>query len=226
MPDPLGGLAFTWPYYAAAAIGYLLGSIPFGLVLARLAGYGDIRKIGSGNIGATNVLRTGNRPLALATLILDSGKGAAAVAIGFRFGPDIAVLAGGGAMLGHTFPVWLRFRGGKGVATALGTLLALAPTVGALACLTWLAVAAATRYSSLAALVSLVLAPVAGFALAARPVFDALAQAGFTPYWIADPQRAELMVFIAVLVLIRHHANIRRLLAGTESKIGAKKTDA
>ncbi|MEQ8967667.1 MAG: glycerol-3-phosphate 1-O-acyltransferase PlsY [Azospirillaceae bacterium] len=225
MPDPLGGLAYTWPYYAAAVIGYLLGSIPFGLVLTRLAGYGDIRKIGSGNIGATNVLRTGNKPLAAATLVLDSGKGALAVAIGFLFGPDIAVLAGGGAMLGHTFPVWLRFRGGKGVATALGTLLALAPTVGLLACLIWLAVAFTTRYSSLAALVSLVAAPVAGFVLASRPVFNALARTGLDPWWIADPQRAELMVFIAVLVLIRHHANIRRLLQGTESKIGDKKKD-
>ncbi|NBB83976.1 MAG: glycerol-3-phosphate acyltransferase, partial [Alphaproteobacteria bacterium] len=127
MPDPLGDLSYTWPFWAAAILGYLLGSIPFGLVLTRLAGYGDIRKIGSGNIGATNVLRTGNRALALATLVLDSGKGAIAVLLAGWFGPDLAVLAGGGAMLGHTFPVWLKFRGGKGVATALGTLLAIAP---------------------------------------------------------------------------------------------------
>jgi glycerol-3-phosphate acyltransferase PlsY len=214
MPDPLGDFAYTWPFYAAAVLGYLLGSIPFGLVLTRLAGYGDIRKIGSGNIGATNVLRTGNKALALATLILDSGKGAAAVLIGGLFGPDMAVLAGGGAMLGHIFPVWLRFKGGKGVATALGTLLAISPAVGALACLTWLAVAFLFRYSSLAALVAIALAPFYAWGLARQSVGGS---------YLATPQVAELALFIALLVIVRHHSNIRRLLKGEEPKIGRKK---
>jgi glycerol-3-phosphate acyltransferase PlsY len=223
MPDPLGDLSYTWPFWAAAILGYLLGSIPFGLVLTRLAGYGDIRKIGSGNIGATNVLRTGNRALALATLVLDSGKGAIAVLLAGWFGPDLAVLAGGGAMLGHTFPVWLKFRGGKGVATALGTLLAIAPLMGALACLTWLATAAATRYSSVAGMASVVLAPVFGWLLAWRPIYGELASWGLGHRMLADPQRAELALFIAVLVVIRHHQNIRRLIKGEESRIGDKK---
>ncbi|MDP6405580.1 MAG: glycerol-3-phosphate acyltransferase, partial [Alphaproteobacteria bacterium] len=137
MPDPISW-SYAAPYYAAAlGLGYLLGAIPFGLVLTRLAGLGDIRAIGSGNIGATNVLRTGNKALALATLLLDGGKGAAAVLLGTLYGPDIAVLAGTGAFLGHLFPVWLKFKGGKGVATALGILLAIAWPVGILACLTW-----------------------------------------------------------------------------------------
>ncbi|MEO3435239.1 glycerol-3-phosphate 1-O-acyltransferase PlsY [Inquilinus sp. CAU 1745] len=211
MPDP------TWPFYAAALLGYLLGSIPFGLVLARMAGYGDIRKIGSGNIGATNVLRTGNRPLALATLLLDSAKGAIAVLIAAQFGPTTAVLAGGAAMVGHVFPVWLGFKGGKGVATALGTLLAIAPAVGALACLTWLVVALIFRISSLAALVAIVAAPAYAYLLSGFPVAGA--------YW-ADPQRAGLAAFIAILVVIRHHANIRRLLRGEEPRIGKAKPPA
>lgn len=213
MPDPISW-SFSWPYLAAAlAAGYLLGSIPFGLVLTRLAGYGDIRTIGSGNIGATNVLRTGNRWLALATLILDSGKGAFAVLIAWRFGPDIMVCAGAGAMLGHIFPVWLRFRGGKGVATALGTLLAIAPAVGALACLTWLATAALFRFSSLAALAAMLATPAFAYFLAAYPV-------GGT--YLSDPQRAELTLVIAALVVLRHHGNIRRLLSGQEPKIGKR----
>src|SRR5260221_13695659 len=119
MPGLLGDFSFTWPYYAAAIAGYLLGSIPFGLLLTRGAGLGDIRQIGSGNIGATNVLRTGNKGLAAATLLLDGAKGAAAVLIAGHWGPDMMIMAGGGAMVGHLFPLWLRFRGGKGVATAL-----------------------------------------------------------------------------------------------------------
>lgn len=226
MPDPLGDLSYTWPFYAAAILGYLLGSVPFGLVLTRLAGYGDIRKIGSGNIGATNVLRTGNKPLALATLILDSGKGAIAVLLAGWFGPDLAVLAGGGAMLGHTFPVWLKFRGGKGVATALGTLLAIAPLVGLLSCLSWLAAAAITRYSSVAGMTSLILAPVFSYLLAWRPVYSELASWGLGHRMLADPQRAELALFIAVLVVIRHHQNTRRLLRGEESKIGERKRES
>ncbi|HEY6336589.1 MAG TPA: glycerol-3-phosphate 1-O-acyltransferase PlsY [Alphaproteobacteria bacterium] len=204
MPSPLGNFAYTWPFLAAAIAGYILGSVPFGLVLTRLAGLGDIRKIGSGNIGATNVLRTGNRALAALTLILDGGKGAAAVLIANRFGPDMAVLAGGGAVVGHLFPVWLKFRGGKGVATGLGVLLAAAPLAGIAACATWLAMAVLFRYSSLAALTSFALSPLYS--------------------WFAEgPQMAELAAFIAVLVILRHHANIRRLLKGTESKIGQKR---
>lgn len=205
MPDPLGDLSYTWPFLAAVVLGYLLGSVPFGLILTRLAGLGDIRAIGSGNIGATNVLRTGNKALAALTLLLDGGKGAAAVLLGANFGPDIAVLAGGGAFVGHLFPVWLKFAGGKGVATFLGVMLASAWPVGFLACVTWLVVAALFRYSSLAALIAAV----------ASPAYA---------WWLADPQRAELAAFMAVLVLIRHHANIRRLLKGEEPKIGRKET--
>ncbi len=204
MPDPLGGFAYTWPFYAAALAGYLLGAIPFGLVLTRLAGLGDIRQIGSGNIGATNVLRTGRKGLAAATLILDAGKGAFAVGLGYWWlGPDIAVLAGAGAVLGHCFPIWLKFRGGKGVATALGTILAAAPWAGLGAVGAWLAVAAATRYSSLAALVATLLAP-------------------FLAHFWGDPQMVWLAGFIAVVVWLRHIGNIKRLLTGQESKIGKK----
>ena len=213
MPDPLGDLSFTWPFYLAAVLGYLLGSVPFGLVLTRLAGFGDIRRIGSGNIGTTNVLRTGSKPLAAAVLVLDGGKGAAAVLLAGMFGQDMAVLAGGAAMLGHCFPVWLGFKGGKGVATSLGTLLAIVWPVGVLACLTWVLVALVFRYSSLAALCALALAPAYTWALSAWPV------AGV--YW-ADPQRMELVIFIAVIVFLRHHQNIRRLVTGTESRIGEK----
>jgi glycerol-3-phosphate acyltransferase PlsY len=215
MPDPLGGFAFTWPFYAAALLGYLLGSIPFGLVLTRLAGYGDIRKIGSGNIGTTNVLRTGNKALTAATLLLDGGKGAIAVGLGWIFGIDLAVLAGGGAVLGHCFPVWLWFKGGKGVATSLGTLLAISWPVGALACLTWIAVAFASRFSSLAALTAFALSPVYAWLFSALPIGGA---------YYADPQRVELAVFIAVVVYLRHIGNIRRLIAGRETKIGSKGT--
>jgi glycerol-3-phosphate acyltransferase PlsY len=203
MPDPISW-EFSWPYLTTALLGgYLLGSIPFGVVLTRIAGMGDIRKIGSGNIGATNVLRTGNKGLALATLLLDGGKGAAAVLIGWNWGPDTAVVAGTGALIGHMAPVWLKFRGGKGVATALGVLLAIAWPVGLAACGTWLAIAAIFRYSSLAALV----------ALAASPAYAV---------WLADPQIMELAGFTAVLVWLRHWQNIVRLLRGREPKIGRK----
>ncbi len=204
MPDPMGDISFTWPFYAAALFGYLLGSIPFGLVLTKLAGLGDIRKVGSGNIGATNVLRTGSKKLAAVTLLLDGAKGAVALLIAGLWGPDMAVLAAAGAMLGHCFPVWLKFNGGKGVATALGILIAIAWPVGLLACATWLAVAALFRYSSLAALAALALAPVYA-------------------WYLADPQRMQLALFIAFLVWLRHKTNIVRLLRGQESRISFSK---
>jgi acyl phosphate:glycerol-3-phosphate acyltransferase len=187
--------------FLGAVAAYLLGSIPFGLLLTRLGGYGDIRRIGSGNIGATNVLRTGNRTLAVLTLLLDAGKGALAVLIAARFGPDMAALAAAAAFIGHVFPVWLRFRGGKGVATAAGILLAYAWPVGLLALATWLLVAAATRYSSLAALVAAAMAP---------------------PYaWLVtrETRPTEVVLFLAAIIVLRHADNIRRLLRGEESRI-------
>ena len=187
-----------------ALLGYLLGSIPFGVLVTRLFGLGDLRKIGSGNIGATNVLRTGNKGAALATLVLDGGKGAVAVLIARCVaGEDAAQLAGLTAFLGHHFPVWLKFKGGKGVATFLGTLLALAWPVGLAACLTWLATAVVSRISSLSALVAAALAAV---------------WAGLLGY----PQVIWLTVLLATLVFWKHLPNIERLRAGTEPKIGRK----
>ncbi|HZB91354.1 MAG TPA: glycerol-3-phosphate 1-O-acyltransferase PlsY [Stellaceae bacterium] len=197
----MGGWSYQWPFVLGAALAYLLGSIPFGLLLTRLAGHGDIRGIGSGNIGATNVLRTGNKGLALATLLLDAGKGAAAVLVAARFGPDMTAYAAAFAFLGHLFPVWLGFKGGKGVATSGGILLAYLWPVGAAAAGTWLAVALATRYSSLAALAAALLAPLYAWLLT------------------REIQPTEVVAFLAVLVLLRHHANIRRLLRGEESRI-------
>jgi glycerol-3-phosphate acyltransferase PlsY len=199
------GLNMDGPFMIAAAVlGYLLGSIPFGLLLTRMAGLGDIRSIGSGNIGATNVLRTGNKRLALATLLLDGGKGAAAVLIARAVSEDLTVIAGAGAFLGHLFPVWLKFKGGKGVATALGTWIALAWPIGILACLTWLIVAVLFRYSSLSALLAVALAPV--YAI-----------------WLGTPALIWFGTGVAILCWIRHHENIRRLLKGEEPKIGKKK---
>ena len=183
--------------------GYLLGSVPFGLVLTRLAGLGDIRKIGSGNIGATNVLRTGRKGLAAATLLLDALKGAAAVLIGGGAAGDAGVLAGGGgAIIGHLFPVWLGFKGGKGVATGLGVLLAAAPLAGLGAALVWLVTALLTRISSAGALAACLAAPVIGVLAGTRLPVEALVLA------------------TAALIIGRHHANIARLLAGTEPRIG------
>jgi acyl phosphate:glycerol-3-phosphate acyltransferase len=187
---------------AALLIGYLLGSIPFGLILTRFAGLGDIRSIGSGNIGATNVLRTGKKGLAAATLLLDGLKGTFAVWIGWRFGLYGALAAALGAYLGHCFPIWLRFKGGKGVATYLGVLLGLHWPTMVVAALIWLAVAAAKRYSSLSALVASVGAPIALVA--------------FGRY-----EMAVLALVLTVLVWFRHRANIVRLIAGQESRIGA-----
>lgn len=189
---------------AAVVIGYLLGSIPFGLLLTRLAGLGDIRQIGSGNIGATNVLRTGNKGLAALTLAFDVLKGLAAALIGGAWSEDAALAGGGAVIIGHMFPVWLGFRGGKGVATTLGVLIALAWPVAVLAFLLWLAMVGLYRYISLAALV----AAVASAALAAI---------------LAEPRRAWLIGGVALLVILRHHDNIRRLLAGTESRISLGK---
>jgi glycerol-3-phosphate acyltransferase PlsY len=188
-----------------AALGYLLGSIPFGLVIARVLGLGDLRQIGSGNIGATNVLRTGNKPAALATLLLDAGKGAIAVLLARHFGGETAALvAGAAAFLGHCFPVWLGFKGGKGVATFLGTMIALDWRVGLMACATWLLVALIARISSLSALIAAAMSPVYAWAL-------------------GKPALAVAALFMAVLIFIRHKANIARLLDGTEPRIGAKK---
>ncbi|ATQ42671.1 glycerol-3-phosphate 1-O-acyltransferase PlsY [Caulobacter mirabilis] len=188
--------------------GYLLGSIPFGLIATRLGGAGDIRKIGSGNIGATNVLRSGRKDLAAITLIGDAGKGAVAVLIAHlltRGDPAAVALAGGSAFFGHLFPVWLKFKGGKGVATFYGVLLSACWPVGILAGITWLAVAFLFRLSSLAALTAAALAPLFAFATD-------------QPY-----PMILLALFMAVLIYIRHHENIRRLLKGEEPKIGAKK---
>lgn len=204
MPDPISW-EFAWPYLLAAlAGGYLLGAIPFGLLLTRAAGLGDIRKVGSGNIGATNVLRSGRKDLAAATLVLDGGKGAAAALIAASWGPDMALVAALGALLGHLFPIWLRFKGGKGVATALGIWLTVAWPVGLAACATWLLVAVLFRYSSLSSLISVAAAP------------------GFAWLIVGDLQLVEFGAIIAILIWAMHHANIRRLLRGEESKIGQK----
>ena len=198
MPDPISW-EFAWPYLVAALVGgYLLGSLPFGLILTRMAGLGDVRQIGSGNIGATNVLRTGNKGLAAATLLLDGGKGAAAVLIAQNWGPDMALTAAFGSVVGHLFPVWLGFKGGKGVATTLGVFLALSFPLGAICC------ALCFRISSLAALVCIAAAPLLSWFL------------------LGDLQMVELTALLALLVWFRHHQNIRRLLSGSEPRIGKK----
>lgn len=187
----------------ALVFGYLLGSIPFGLLLTRAAGLGDVRKIGSGNIGATNVLRTGNKGLAAATLLLDALKGTAAVLVAGHFAPELAIWAGLGAFLGHLFPIWLGFKGGKGVATYLGVLIGLAWQVALIFAIVWLVMAFLFRYSSLAALTAAVIVPIA-------------------LYVLGTPQVAGLFVVMSIIVFIKHRENISRLLAGTEGKIGAK----
>ena len=205
MPDPISW-SLSGPYLLAGFLaGYLLGSIPFGIVLTRLFGHGDLRQIGSGNIGATNVLRTGRKDLAAATLVLDAGKGAVAVLIaGWLYGPDIALMAAYGSILGHLFPVWLKFRGGKGVATTLGVHIAIAWPMGLACCAVWLATAGATRFSSLSALISIASAPVWAW------------------YLVHDVQLAQFAAIVAVIVWLKHHDNIRRLIKGEESKIGQK----
>lgn len=190
----------------AAILGYLLGSVPFGLVITKAAGLGDIRSIGSGNIGATNVLRTGRKDLALATLLLDGGKAGLAVLIASALGWR-AEIAGAAAFLGHCFPVWLNFKGGKGVATFLGALLALWFPAGVFACATWLGAAGLTRYSSLSALLAAAASPLILFAMGK---------------W----EFALAAAFMTALIFMRHRANIERLLTGMEPKIGAKKAAA
>ena len=190
--------------------GYTLGSVPFGLVITRLAGLGDIRDIGSGNIGATNVLRTGHRGLAALTLIMDAGKGAFAALIALAIAQEGAaalasLIAGAAAVLGHNFPVWLKFKGGKGVATTMGVLLATSPIVGVMAVTTWIAMAVIYRYSSLSALV----------ALGCAPIYALL---------IGMPSHAAIFGSLAVLAWVRHKTNISRLMSGLEPKIGGAKS--
>jgi glycerol-3-phosphate acyltransferase PlsY len=202
--------AISLSHIIVLTLAYFLGSIPFGLVLTRMAGLGDIREIGSGNVGATNVLRTGNKKLALLTLLLDSGKGGFAVLIVFHIflgsenTSELAIIAGIAAVIGHNFPVWLRFKGGKGVATTLGTLLAISWPVGLATCITWVIVAVIFRYSSLSAIISLIASPFYALYLDREEIFI-------------------LALFLAVLVIIRHHENIRKLITGHEQKIGASK---
>ena len=195
---------------AALLFGYLLGSIPFGLILTRAAGLGDVRKIGSGNIGATNVLRTGNKGLAAATLLLDALKVTAAVLIASTYGIELGLVAGLGAFLGHLFPVWLLFRGGKGVATYIGVLLGIAflPLLSAWVPVlvfagVWIATAVILRYSSLAALLAAVITPIA-------------------TWYVGLGDIAAGLAFMSLLLVIKHWANISRLMSGQESKIGAK----
>ncbi|CAN7219627.1 glycerol-3-phosphate 1-O-acyltransferase PlsY [Bosea sp. LjRoot90] len=201
------GWAFSGPMgLAALVLGYLLGSIPFGIILTRLSGGPDLRTIGSGNIGATNVLRTGNKKLAALTLIGDMLKGTAAVVLaGWLLGGKSAALAAGlGAFLGHLFPVWLRFKGGKGVATFLGILIGLKGSIALVFAAVWISIAYLTKYSSLSALIASLLTPLLFW------------------FWIRDAQAAGLMALLALLLWYMHRENIARLLAGREGKIGQK----
>ncbi len=203
MPDPISW-SIAAPYLLfALAIGYLLGSIPFGLVFTRMAGMGDVRAIGSGNIGATNVLRTGNKKVAAATLIGDMLKGTVAVLLGWQLGPDQAVMAGLGAFLGHCFPVWLKFKGGKGVATYVGIILGFSFKILLVFAAVWLATAAISRYSSLSALLATIATPIAFYAF------------GYV-------QWAELFALLTLITFWRHRKNIGRLVKGEEGKIGKK----
>jgi glycerol-3-phosphate acyltransferase PlsY len=203
------GIDILTVWICAALGGYLLGSIPFGLLLTRAAGLGDIRNIGSGNIGATNVLRTGRRDIALATLLLDGGKAAAALLLArwIAHSPEAGFIAGAAAFVGHCFPIWLGFKGGKGVATFFGALFAGLWPIGLIAGATWLAIAAIFRYSSLAALIAAAVAPVAAWLLN-----------------IGGAWGVGFCTLLAVLIYWRHGPNIQRLVSGEESKIGAKKT--
>ena len=189
--------------FYALGLGYLMGSVPFGLILTRLSGAGDLREIGSGNIGATNVLRTGRKVIAASTLLLDLGKGLLAVWLAWRWFPDLPGMAALGAVVGHCFPVWLKFKGGKGVATTMGVTLGLAWPIGAVYAGVWLGMLAITRISSLSGMTAAVAAPVAALVL-------------------GKPELAPVLAAIAVIVLVLHRANIQRLLTGTEPRVGSK----
>ena len=208
MPENAGSM-ITLSHFIVVILAYLLGSIPFGLVLTRFSGLGDIRELGSGNVGATNVLRTGNKKLALLTLVLDAGKGALPVLLTYFYFSgsgnviNLSILGGLAAVVGHNFPIWLRFRGGKGVATTLGTLLAVAWPIGLATCMTWLLAAVIFRYSSLAAIIAIVTSPIYALYQDREEVFV-------------------LASLLAILGVIRHHSNIRKLIAGNERKIGEK----
>ncbi|MCB1430355.1 MAG: glycerol-3-phosphate 1-O-acyltransferase PlsY [Nitratireductor sp.] len=191
-------LALLW-----MGVGYLLGSVPFGLILTRIAGLGDLRAIGSGNIGATNVLRTGNKGLAATTLLLDALKGTAAVVVGSYAGPEYGLIAGFGAFVGHCFPIWLRFKGGKGVATYLGALFPIAWKIGVIFAAFWLATAFVTRISSASALTACAISPLMLFA-------------------IDMPSAGIVFLIISIICVYRHRDNIKRMINGTEGKIGSK----
>lgn len=201
MVDPLGGPSYWWPLVLAFLAGYGLGSIPFGLILTRYAGAGDLRQIGSGNIGATNVLRTGRKGLAFTTLLLDLAKGGLPAALGYAwYGPDVAVLAGAGAIVGHCFPIWLGFRGGKGVATAAGVVLGLTPLVFLLILVGFVVVVWLTRWVSLGSITAAALAPLLAWLL-------------------GHVQPAELYLAVAALIVVKHRENIGRLLRGQENRL-------
>ena len=211
-------LAYTWPIYATGLIAYLIGSIPFGLILTRIAGLEDIRNIGSGNIGTTNVLRTGHKGLALTTLMLDVSKGVAATLGAGIYGPDCAWIAGLFVVIGHMFPVWLKFQGGKGVATTIGVIFALSWTVGITATTLWLVVVFLRRYSSLGAIIAIPSSP------ALLATLLAYQRSGDLPGWLpGEPLYVSLFGILAVLVLARHHGNIQRLLKGTETRVFARR---
>jgi glycerol-3-phosphate acyltransferase PlsY len=205
LTEPLAASLWGWPHLVALLVGYLFGSIPFGLIVTRIGGAGDIRSIGSGNIGATNVLRTGRKGLALATLLFDAAKGAIPVLLALVwFGRDVALVMGLGAVLGHCFPIWLKFKGGKGVATAAGVVLALSPLTLLAALLVFLAAVTATRFVSLGSILASV-------------------TAALVAYMIGDPQAAFLFAIIGIIVILKHHQNIGRLVRGEESKISFAK---
>jgi acyl phosphate:glycerol-3-phosphate acyltransferase len=206
MIDPLGGPGYWVPFIIGLVVAYLIGSIPFGLIVTRLAGAGDVRQIGSGNIGATNVLRTGRKGLALATLALDILKGALPVWLAYRYlGPDMAVVAGLGAVLGHCFPAWLKFKGGKGVATAAGVVIVLTPMVAVIAISVFVLVVLATRYVSLGSIVG---------TIAAAPA----------AYLLGNVQAAELYLVLALIIVLKHAGNIRRLAQGNESRLSLRRS--
>jgi glycerol-3-phosphate acyltransferase PlsY len=193
-------LTHFWPFIGAALGGYLVGSVPFGAILTSLAGLGDLRKIGSGNVGATNVLRTGRKGLAVATLVLDGAKGVVAVLIAANWGAELSLVAGGGAVIGHIFPIWLRFHGGKGGATTIGVLLAVNWHIGLSVIATWLVVAMVMRRSSLATIIAMALSPAYA-------------------WWLDSTGPAVLALVLGTLVIAMHLQNIRRLLNGTEPRI-------